>query len=104
MKYIKKFENSKKYILLEYGYIYLIIEIININNNIIFKKLYSFNPSQVSWSTGKLGSISKIDDDKRYSISTIDIKDRILYQTDNLNDLLDEDFLRIIKDINKYNL
>jgi hypothetical protein len=108
MKYIKTYEsklNLKNYIAYEGKYgIILILEIEKLHETYVkFKRLFTYNPSQVSRITGKLGELTKNNNDN-VTLLNFEINKGILYQTDNLNDLLGEDFLRSLKDINKYNL
>lgn len=108
MKYIKKYEsklNLKKYIAYEgkYGVI-IILEVEKIHETYVkFNLLLTYYPSQVSHITGKLGELTK-NNKENVTLLKFEIEKGILYQTDNLNDLLGEDFLRSLKDINKYNL
>ena len=105
MKYIKKFEtntNLKKYVVWKVGFVLVILEVrsrivgYEKSTNIFFERLYIYRPDANIELLRELTGI--------YEFSDNEIKEHVVYQSDNLEDCLDLDLLSALLNSEKYNL
>ena len=112
MKYIKTFErigkltniDLKRYVVWKVGFpsnVLMILESPDTYSK-TFERLYSYNPTNIK-------PLRKLDGgayvkDFQYKFSDEEIKDHVIYQSDNLDDCLDLELLKSLFNADKYNL
>ena len=99
MKYIKTFEDQnnnnttlKKYVMWKMSFVIVILE--NMNDN-KFKRICIYNPDR-----NRLLDAS----DSIFPFNEDEIKEHVIYDSDNLDDCLDLNLLESLFNVDKYNL
>lgn len=105
MKHLKKFESTdiisgymdiKKYVVWEMTNNLIILEVTSIDTDTVhMKRLYIYH---VEYNKLRVAS------EETYTMSYDTIKEHVVYDSDNLDDCLDETLLAAIKNTSKYNL
>ena len=105
MKHIKTFESQnlkelKKYVVWKMKFVLVILEVVYQDDGAIqLKRLYKYLP-EVEF---KRLRIRETDQDM-YTFSEEEVKENVIYESDNLDDCLDVDLLYSLFNADKYNL
>lgn len=100
MKYIKKFESEfltlKKYVVWKFPTNLMILETLEYDKDFaLFNRLHNYN---------KGSKIIFNADEQLFTFNKHEIKKRVVFESDNINDCLDIDFLSSVFDMDKFNL
>ena len=105
MRHLKTYESEdnsafsqlKKYVVWKMAFVFVILKVIEKNEqSAVFKRLYIYN-----FDTLKIRKAVKIEN---YNFDYDQINDHVIYQSDNLQDCIDEEYLSMLNSTTKYNL